>query len=117
SVAQASTELRTALLELRQKQTSDPQKGTPATPAELAAAQLAVVSAEQRLARLRAPARPADVAAAKLELRRAQAEMAALRQPPSTPSTQALSAARLAFGAANAKLARLFHPLPADVAA
>ena len=65
----ARLDLATAQLELKQKRTSDPLKGLPATPAELAAASAAVTSAKARLARLLSPPRPADVAAVRLELR------------------------------------------------
>jgi RND family efflux transporter MFP subunit len=117
AVAQASNELEMALLELRQKQTSDPQKGVPATAEELAAGELTVRAAQRRLARLFVPARPAEVSAARLELTRAQADLAALSRPPSTPSPETLTSAKQAVSAAKARLARLFRRNPAEIAA
>ena len=78
AIAQAQNDVATALAELRQKRTSDPLKGFPATPAELAAARGAVRSARLRLARLLRGPLPADVSAARLELRRAEADLETL---------------------------------------
>jgi HlyD family secretion protein len=118
ALVQARSDVATALLELRQKRTSDPLKGIPATPAELAAGRSAVVAARQRLARLLGPPRPADVMTARLDVRRAEAELEVLRGGPPEARAQALSLARRSLQLAQERLAKLLEPpSPADVAA
>jgi HlyD family secretion protein len=158
AIAQARTDLATARLELRQKQTSDPTKGLPATAVELhagrlalraaverarqivhpsaadvtsvrldvskartdletllrkptpsavAAAQLAVDVAGQRLALANGPATSVDVSAARLELAKAQADLDALRVTPPAPSATAVQAAQLGVTLAEQRIADL----------
>jgi multidrug resistance efflux pump len=158
AIEQARSDLATAQLELRQKQTSDPTKGLRPTPSELraarlalrtaiertrliahpasadltstrldvrkaradlealtrkpgpaalAAAQLAVDVATQRLAQADGPASALDVAAARLELAKAQADLDALRATPAGPSAAALQAAQLAVTLAQQRIAEL----------
>src|SRR5262249_19234939 len=73
-VSQAENDLATARLELRQKRTSDPLNGLPATPAELTAGREAVVAARSHLAQVLRSARPADISSARSDIRRAQAD-------------------------------------------
>lgn len=74
---QARNDLATARVELQQKRTNDPAKGTPPTRAELNAAQLAVAAAKARLTQLLRPPRPADVSAARADVARAEADLEA----------------------------------------
>ena len=111
AVEQARNELATARLELAQKQTSDPNKGLPATPAELQAAELAVTAAAEKLALLHRPPSAVDVTAAQSELSKAEADLEALQRP---PGPAALASARLALGLARARFAQLTKP-PAAV--
>ena len=158
AIAQARSDVATAQLELRQKQTSDPAKGLPPTavelhagrlavrtaverarqsahpsaaditngrldvskaradletltrkptPAALAAAQLAIDVAAQRLAVTNGPATSVDVSAARLELAKAQADLDALRATPAAPSATAIQAAQLAVTLAQQRIAEL----------
>jgi RND family efflux transporter MFP subunit len=117
AVAQARNDVATAVVELTQKRTNDPLKGTPPTPAELAAARGAVVSARARLARLLHGSLPGDVSAARLDLRRAEADLETLMG--GTPDARA-DAIRL--GEQNVALAQqrldklLAPPSGADIA-
>lgn len=114
----AQLDLRTAQLELRQKRTSDPLKGVPATPAELAAGSAALTSAKARLARLLRPARPADISAAKLEIRRAQAELSLALGGSAKLRADALALAEHTEELAEERLQRLLAPAnPADIRA
>jgi HlyD family secretion protein len=119
AIKQAESDLATAELELRQRQTSDPQRGTRATAEELNAARLAVSSASKRLAQLQRPPRPADVSAARLERSRAKAELAAippLAAPVPAGRAAALRAAKRSIVLAQERYDRLFvKPNPADV--
>jgi HlyD family secretion protein len=109
-VKQAESDLASAHLELRQKQTSDPLKGVPATAAEIKAGQLAVDAARAKLARLLAPARSADVNAARLELKRAEADLeTALGGTPATRS-EAATIARYNVRIAKKRLGRILAP-------
>ena len=78
AVAQARNDVAMALVDLRQKRTSDPLRGLPPTSAELAAARGAVTTARLRLARLLRGPRPADVSAARLDVKRAEADVETL---------------------------------------
>jgi RND family efflux transporter MFP subunit len=114
----AQLDLRTALLELRQKRTSDPLKGIPATPAELAAGTAALTSAKARLARLLQPPRPADVSAVRLEIRRAQAELDLAIGGSATARADALRLAEESEELAEERLERILAPAnPADIRA
>ena len=165
AIDQAGNDVTTAQLELQQKQTSDPTKGLPPTPAErraarlalrtaneragliahpaaadrtsaqldvrkaladlevlsrkpgpaaLAAAQLAVDVATQRLAQTNGPASALDVSAARLELAKAQADLDALRATPPGPNATALQAAQLAITLAQQRIAELPPGSPAS---
>jgi RND family efflux transporter MFP subunit len=103
---QARSDLETARLELRQKETADPARGLPPSAAELTAARVAAAAAERKLGLLVRPSKT-DVTAAQLELRKAEADLAALRHV-STPVT--LAAAERAVGVAYQKLAQASGP-------
>jgi len=81
----------------------------PASPAALAAGQLAVSLAQQKLAQVTAPANPATVSAARQELAKAQAELVSAQQ---LYSPAALASARQAVRAATRKLAAARRPPP-----
>jgi HlyD family secretion protein len=110
AVQQASTELATARLELLQKQISDPATGIRANPSEVAAAQLAVTVAAQKLALVTAPPSQIDVTAARGELKKAQADQETLRHADPPASSTALAAAQYAVDLANLKLAQVTGP-------
>jgi multidrug efflux pump subunit AcrA (membrane-fusion protein) len=71
---QARSDLATARLELRQKQTSDPTKGPPPTPSELQAARLALRAAAERAHQISHPTL-ADVTSARLDVSKSQADL------------------------------------------
>jgi HlyD family secretion protein len=77
------------------------------TPVALAAAQLAVDVAAQRLALTNGPASSVDVSAARVELAKAQADLDALRATPAAPSATAIQAAQLAVTLAQQRIAEL----------
>jgi HlyD family secretion protein len=117
-VKQAENDLATAMLELRQKRTSDPLTGFPPTPAELAAGRLAVTSARERLARLQGPPRPADVSAARLDVRRAEADLEALLGGTPEALAEAIRLAEVNVQLAQERLDRILAPpSPAEIAA
>jgi multidrug efflux pump subunit AcrA (membrane-fusion protein) len=116
TLAQARSDLALAQLELRQKRTSDPLKGIKATPAELAAGQLAIVSAQERLARLLAGPRPADIAVGKLDVRRAQADLETLRRGSPQERAAAIAVAERNVKLAKQKLERVRSPDAATLA-
>lgn len=116
ALAQAKSDLATAQLELRQKRTSDPLRGIKATPAEFAAGELAVVSAQAKLAQLLAGPRPADVALAKLDVRRAEADLETLRRGSPRERAAAIAIAERNVKLAKEKLARVLTPEPALLA-
>ena len=116
AIALAQNDVATAVVELRQKRTSDPLKGIRPTPAELGAARGAVRSARLRLAHLLHGARPADVSAARLDVRRAEAEVEALQGSPEARA-DALHLAEQNVALAQQRLDKLnAPPSPADVA-
>jgi len=118
AAAQARDDLATARLELLQKRTSDPLRGLPATPAELAAGRLAVISARQRLARILGPPRPADVQTARLDVRRAEADLEVLRGGTEEARARAIQIAQRNLQLAQQRLAKVLEPpSPADVGA
>jgi RND family efflux transporter MFP subunit len=118
AVVQARDDVATARLELLQKRTSDPLKGLRATPAELAAGQLAVISARQRLARILGPPRPADVQTARLDVRRAEADLEVLQGGTAEAHARAIQIAQRNLQLAQQRLARVLEPpSPADVGA
>jgi HlyD family secretion protein len=85
----------------------------PASSAELAAAQAAVVAARRNLEKLTAPPSPELVTAAQLELDQAEAALRTLEQG---PGPAGLAAARAAIRSANTRLAQLSGPpLATDV--
>lgn len=118
AVAQARDDVATARLELLQKRTSDPLRGLPATPAELAAGHLAVISARQRLARILGPPRAADLETARLDVRRAELELEVLRGGTEEARSRAIQIAQRNLQLAQQRLAKVLEPpSPADVAA
>jgi HlyD family secretion protein len=117
AVRQARNEIATAQVELRQKRTSDPLTGIPATSAERAAAQLAISAAEEKLQQLLGKARRADVTAAWLEVRRAEADLETLRGGTPAARGDAIRVARRNLEAAQDRLQRALTPDAADVAA
>jgi HlyD family secretion protein len=116
AVRQARNALSTARIELRQKQTSDPLKGIPATGAELTAAQVAITAAEEKLKQLLGNARRADISAAWLEVRRAEADLETLRGGTAPARGDAIRVARRNLEAAQDRLQRALTPDAADVA-
>lgn len=116
AVRQATNALHTARIELRQKRTSDPLKGIPATGAELAAGQVAITAAEEKLKQLLDKARRADISAAWLEVRRAEADLETLRGGTSAARGDAIRVARRTLEAAQDRLQRALTPDAADVA-
>ncbi len=73
-------------------------------PDAVAAAELAVETARQQLARLAGSPDPAEVAAAELEVARAQLEQEALLRQPAAPTPSQIAAADAAVAAAREKL-------------
>jgi HlyD family secretion protein len=116
ALAQARSDLALVQLELRQKRTSDPLRGIKATSSELAAGQLAVISAQARLAQLLAGPRPADVAAAKLDVRRAEADLETLRRGSPRERAAAIAVAERNVKLAKQRLERVSSPDPATLA-
>ena len=118
AVGQARTDVETAMVELRQKRTSDPLKGIPPTQAELAAGHRAVTSARARLARVLQGAAPADVSTARLDVKRAAADLETLEGGTPAARAAAIHAAEQNVQLAQARLDKLLAPPnPADVAA
>jgi HlyD family secretion protein len=118
AIQQARDDLAVALLELQQRQTSDPLLGLPPTGAELSAARLAVTSARERLGRLLGGPLGVDVSAARLELRRAESELETLKGWPPGDRARAIEIAQRNVQLAEEKLTRLLAPpSPADVVA
>jgi RND family efflux transporter MFP subunit len=120
AVTQAKDDVAIALLELRQKRTSDPLKGPPPTAAELAAARVAETAARERLARLLGAPRRADVSAAQADAKKAKADLVALRN--GALATPAARAEAIRIGQKNVlvakqKLDRLLTPNQVDVSA
>ncbi len=117
AIAQARNDVATTRVELTQKRTSDPLKGLPATPAELAAARGAVRAARLRLERLVQGPRPGDVSAARLDLRRAEADLETLLGGTPEARAEAISLAQRNVNLAQQRLDRvLAPPSAADVA-
>jgi len=117
AIAQARNDVATTRVELTQKRTSDPLKGLPATPAELAAARGAVRAARLRLERLAQGPRPGDVSAARLDLRRAEADLETLLGGTPEARAEAISLAQRNVNLAQQRLDRvLAPPSAADVA-
>jgi multidrug efflux pump subunit AcrA (membrane-fusion protein) len=117
-VRQARNELAAAQVELRQKRTSDPLTGVPATSAERAAGRYAVTAAVERLASLLSPPLAADVSAAWLEVRRAEADLETLLGGTPAERSEAIRIARQIVQVAQDKLDRTLAPAdPADVSA
>lgn len=111
---QARSELETARLELKLRQTADPARGLPPSEVELTAARVAVAAADRKLRLLGRPG-TTEVTTAQLELRKAEADLAVLRRGP-TPV--ALAAAERSVGVAYQRLAQVGGPsAPADVLA
>ena len=117
-VRQARNELSTALVELRQKETSDPLTGIPATSAELTAGRSAVTAAVQKLTRLLSRPLAADVSAAWLEVRRAEADLETLLGGTPAQRAEAIRIARQAAAVAQDQLDKTLAPAdPAEVSA
>jgi HlyD family secretion protein len=118
AVGQARTDVATAMVELRQKRTSDPLKGFPPTRAELTAGQRAVTSARARLARVLHGAAPADVSAARLDVKRAESDLETLLGGSPDARAAAIRVAEQNVQLAQARLDKILAPPnPADVAA
>jgi len=110
AIAQARNDVATTRVELTQKRTSDPLKGLPATPAELAAARGAVRAARLRLERLAQGPRPGDVSAARLDLRRAEADLETLLGGTPEARAEAISLAQRSVDLAQQRLERVLAP-------
>jgi multidrug efflux pump subunit AcrA (membrane-fusion protein) len=110
AAAQARYDLAIALLELRQKHTSDPLRGLPPTRAELAAGRVAVVSARRKLGRLLGPPLRADVTAAQLDVKRAESDLATLLGGSPAARAQVIELARKNVEVAQARLDRILAP-------
>jgi HlyD family secretion protein len=108
--AQAQNDVAMALLELRQKRTSDPLKGLPAKPAELAAARRAVTAARLRLVRLLHGPRYADVSTARLDVKRAEAELETLFGGTTEAHAEAILLAKHNVQLAQERLDRILAP-------
>jgi HlyD family secretion protein len=118
AIAQAQNDVAMALVELRQKRTTDPLKGLPPTRAEIAAGHRAVTSARARLAAVLHGARRADISAARLDLRRAEAELETLRGGTPGARADAITVAQHNVQLAQERLNRILAPPNrADVAA
>ena len=118
AIGQAGSDVAIARLELRQRQTSDPLRGTPPTRAELAAGRAAFASARARLARVLSPPRKADVSVAKLDLERAKADLETLLGGPAGVRADAVLIAEQNVEVAQLRLDRMLAPPnPADIAA
>jgi HlyD family secretion protein len=117
AIKQARNDIATARIELRQKQTSDPLKGTPPTSAEVAAGQAAITAAQEKLRKLLGSAQRTDVTAAWLELRRAEAELETIRGGTRSARAENVRIAQRNLEAAQDRLERALTPDPADVAA
>ncbi|HEY3185961.1 MAG TPA: efflux RND transporter periplasmic adaptor subunit, partial [Solirubrobacteraceae bacterium] len=114
----AETERESAAVELEQKLTQDPLRGFPATPAEIAAARVAVTSARQKLARLRAGARPGDIATARADVQKSEGDLETLLGGSPAAHARAVGVAREAVKAAKVRVAHLLKPAtPADISA
>lgn len=118
AIKQAESEFASAQLELRQKQTSDPQQGVRPSAAELNAGQLAVDSARARLERLLGPARTADVRTAQADVKKAEADLETARGGSAAARASAISLSQHNVRLAKKRLNRaLAPPNAADVAA
>ena len=120
ALASAQSDRESAGVELEQKQSQDPLRGFPATPAEIAAGQLAVASARAKLAQLRRGARPGDIATARADIQKSKGDLETLLAGGVTPTGHARAAQvdREAIKAAKVKVARLLKPAtPADISA
>jgi HlyD family secretion protein len=116
AVRQAKNDLATARLELRQKKTSDPIRGIPATGDELAFGQAAIISAQEKLDQVISGARRADVDLAWQELRKAEADLETLQGGNSEARAEEVAVARRTLEQAEDRLERALTPDPADVA-
>jgi membrane fusion protein (multidrug efflux system) len=87
------------------------------TPAAIAAAELAVTTAQQKLQTLTGTPDSAELVAAQLELAKATVDQETLFGASPTPTIAARTAAQLAVSAAQAKLDKLIHPPAAIVSA
>jgi RND family efflux transporter MFP subunit len=116
AVRQAKNDLATARLELRQKKTSDPIRGIPATGDELAFGQAAIISAQEKLDQVISGARRADVDLAWQELRKAEADLETLQGGNAEARSEEVAVARRLLEQAQDRLERALTPDPADVA-
>jgi multidrug resistance efflux pump len=103
---QASNDLQSAHVELRQKRVSDPTRGLPPTASELAAGRAAVQAAQDKLRQLTRGPDPVEVGAARLEYDKALAELIGLHRT----SGSATEAAQLAVETSRQKLAQAQAP-------
>ena len=118
AVGLARTDVDTAMVELRQKRTSDPLKGIPPTRSELVAAQRAITSARARLAKVLHGAAPADVSTARLDVKRAEADLETLLGGTPEARAESIKVAEQNVQLAQARLDKLLAPPnAADVAA
>jgi HlyD family secretion protein len=115
---QAQLDLRTTRIELDQKLHNDPQKGTPPTAAELAAAHAAIGSARADLAQVTGRTHAADIASARADVRRARADLQVLLGGTPAARSQALRLAEERAAVAQKHLDRVLTPgTPADISA
>lgn len=95
----ARLELARAMAELDAEQSAERSR-----PSAMAAAELAVNSAQQRLALLTGAPDPTEVAAARLEVAKAQVELEALMRQPAPAAASEIAAADAAVAAARQRL-------------
>ena len=117
AVRQARNDVATARLELRQKRTSDPLTGTPATPAERVSGRAAIVAAQEKLDRIIKGTHRADIDLAWQELRKAEADLETLLGGTPQARAERIAIARRTLEQAQDRLERALTPDPADVAA
>jgi RND family efflux transporter MFP subunit len=118
AVRQARLDLETSRIELDQKLQNDPQRGIPATAAELAAARAAVVSARADLAQTTGRAHAAEMSAARADVRRARADLQTLVGGTRAARKRALALAEDRASVARKHLDRVLAPgTPADISA
>jgi RND family efflux transporter MFP subunit len=115
---QAELELAVARIELSQKRQSDPLKGPPPTPAEVAAARAGLASARADFTQALGRTHRADVAGARLDLRRAQADLEILLGGTRAARSRAISLANERTSVAQKRLGRVLAPAsPTDISA
>jgi multidrug efflux pump subunit AcrA (membrane-fusion protein) len=112
TVIQAQNDVATAQLELQQKMTQDPSRGTPPTQGERLAAQQSVATSHTNLRTLFSGPSAADVAVAQSDLARAVADQDTLLRGDPPPTAMEQGAAQANVDAARAKLDQLLKGPP-----